>query len=342
MAGLGYILLGSVVKSYWTLFLVYLFISTGQSAGFFAPVMASVNQWFVRRRTQAISIVGASQRGAAFVAPPVLAFLVLRYGWQSTAIMVGVGMAIAILLVFWVFRPPPSGAAFRADLQSPETIPDNPAVRAGTPSRPASSGGHDFTVREAIKTSTFWLLVAAQGCRFIIQGSLMVHMVPIFVSRGLEEQSAANLLAVMAFISIPCVLLLGWAGDRFTLKRVAAAGTLSGAIGMALLAFGTEPWQLLPFAVLNGVADATFPVIISMTGEYFGRRSFATLRGIAQLFTSTFSFAATYLIGWVFDLTGGYRAALIPLVFVAAAGVPLFLAIRYPPVPHSTPPRSGS
>ena len=66
----------------------------------------------------------------------------------------------------------------------------------------------NFTVREALQTSPFWLLTIATGLRIVILSAINVHYVPIMVWKGLSEQRAAFLLGVQAFMSVPCQA--GW------------------------------------------------------------------------------------------------------------------------------------
>jgi MFS family permease len=353
LVGVGYILLATVVDGFWSLFLVYtVLISTGASAGFFAPFMASVNRYFVRRRTTAIGVVGTALRGANFLLTPLLAFMVLNLGWQRAAMIAGVVIMVTVLSLAWVNRPSPESMGQQPDGDKAGAEgQERRRLQAQRAARRRTQPAHDFTLRQALRTPTFWMLVLAQGCRFLVTGALMVHLVPILVWKGMDQQSAANMVGLVALVSVPAVLFFGWAGDRFSMHKVASLAALGGAAGLAILTFSTKPWHLYGFVVLHGIAEASFPVILSMTGEYFGRKNFATLRGTTQLFTAGGGFAATLLTGWIYDWTGAYTIALVPMVFVAAASVGFFFLIRYPRLPrgveaaaeetlHETP-RSG-
>ncbi len=60
----------------------------------------------------------------------------------------------------------------------------------------------DFTVREAIGTWAFWQLALSMGSRLFPKTALTVHMVPLMVWRGLEEQTAALLVGLFAFVQV--------------------------------------------------------------------------------------------------------------------------------------------
>lgn len=325
--GAGYILLGTVVNSYSSLLLVYLLlISTGASLGFFAPLMAAVNIWFVRRRTMALSLVNTFSRGSAFIVTPLLSFMVLSLGWQRASVIVGSAIMVTVFSAAWLHRRSPESMGLRPDGDT-----DAPAGPIAHRSRRAPI--HDFTVREALRTRTFWVLTTAQALRILVQGGLFVHLIPIMVWKGLERQEAANLLGLMAAAGVPAVLLFGWMGDRYNKKYVIAVGAASGALGLLVLALSTQTWHLFFYILLTGIADASFPVIVSISGDYFGRKSFATLRGISQFFTALGVFSTTIFAGWVYDRTESYQMAILPLAIVAAIAVPLFLLLRPPKPP---------
>lgn len=334
-AGLGYILLGTIVHNFTVLFLVYvLLISTGASTGFFAPLMAAVNIWFARKRTIALSIVNSFSRGSAFIVTPLLSFLVLTFGWERASLIAGVSIMVVVCPAALVHRRSPESMGLRPDGDSVGS--PGPAQRAarGHTGRYAGRSQVDFTTREALKTRAFWIMTIAQALRIMVQGGLFVHMIAILVWKGLERQEAANLLGLMAIAGVPAVLLFGWAGDRFNKNIVIAFGAIAGVLGLVILGISDKTWHLIPYVFFMGIADASFPVIVSLSGDYFGRRSFATLRGISQFFTAFGVFVTTIFAGWVWDKTGSYTAAILPLTGAAALAVPLFLILKPPKLPQ--------
>ncbi len=335
MCAVGYFVLGTMVDSFPKLLLVYLiFISTGASLGFFAPLMAAANNWFVRKRTVALSFTNMASRGSGFILTPFLSYMVLSIGWQSAAMVAAVAMVAVVFSVVWVHRPSPERMGLLPDGDPPTppgAVTDGRAGHGAVHRRPV---GADFTAKEALRTRAFWMLTAALSLRFLIGGGLAVHLIAILVWKGLDRQQAANMVGLMALIGIPAVLFFGWAGDRFTKKIVIAVGVTSGALGAWTLGLSTEIWHLYIYIVLNGIAEASFPVGVSLSGEYFGRKSFATVRGISQLFTSIAVFTGTVFAGWVWDQTGSYKGAIVPMAALTSLAIPLFLLLRPPPPPR--------
>ncbi len=67
MAGGGLLLL-SFAPNYWSFFFIYIFlVALGNNAGFFHPLSAAVNNWFIRQRGIGFSwITAAGGIGAVF------------------------------------------------------------------------------------------------------------------------------------------------------------------------------------------------------------------------------------------------------------------------------------
>lgn len=96
LAGAGFVIL-SQVGSFAGFVLSVLVASAGFSCGFGAVGMATVANWFIRRRTTALGLLMTGS-GAGGLMVPVLAWLIENHGWRAAALAVGV--------VIWLFGLP--------------------------------------------------------------------------------------------------------------------------------------------------------------------------------------------------------------------------------------------
>ena len=88
-----------------------------------------------------------------------------------------------------------------------------------------------------------------------------------------------------------------------------------GATGLVMLIVsGGTLWQLLVFASLFSFAEAVNGVAWSLIGDFFGRGSFATVRGGVSMAQGFASMGMPVFAGWVYDTTGSYYSALTPLI----------------------------
>ena len=203
-----------------------------------------------------------------------------NFGWRQAAF----GCGVTFLLVGW-----PLALLVRRSPESMGLLPDGDPVltpHGGSPETPPAQEEIDFTLRDALRTSSFWFLTTATAIRVIILSAINVHYVALMVWKGMTPQRAAFFLAAQAFMSLPSHLLFGWIGDKMNKPKLMSLCMLLATASMVLLANIHAEWAILVFTALFSVVESTFPVNWSTVGEYFGRKNFAKIRG-SMSFIST-------------------------------------------------------
>jgi sugar phosphate permease len=314
-AGVGFILLG-FTQSFATFLLVYVgVLSVGMNAGFNHGIGAAINNWFVRRKGFAMSITYMGQSIGGATITPAVAFIVLSAGWRTAAIVSGVIMlALTIPLSFVIRGTPESmGLLPDGDLEPPAARPAVLAAKTSRFSRHITTV--NFTIKEAFRTRSFWLLTLAMGLRIAATSGTNVHLVPLVVWKGQSEATGAFIVAFIAFIAIPLRAILGWIGDKWAKQKMVGITMFLGAAALVILLLpGGGLWRLLVFAALFAFPEGVIGMSWSLVGDFYGRKSFATLRGVANAAGSFLSAGTPVYLGWRFDVTGSYRDALIPMV----------------------------
>jgi MFS family permease len=81
------------------------------------------------------------------------------------------------------------------------------------------------------------------------------------------------------------------------------------------------------FTILFTLLDASFPIVWATVGDFFGRRYFATIRGMMSFFYMWGSFAGPVLAGAVYDRTQSYATVLwgLFIILLLATLLSLFL-----------------
>jgi MFS family permease len=333
LSGLGYMLLAGV-ESYAGFLIVYLgVISLSFSAGFMHSPMVLANSWFIRRRAFAMTLISSSIGIGGTLITPLLAFSVQTWGWRWGAFLAGIGLiVIGVPIALFAKRSP----------ESMGMLPDGTPSAGGESTAGKSSTAHgrldggsisaeEFTLKEAMRTSAFWMLILATTTRVGVFNSITVHFVPIMVWKGASEQQAAAMLAVMALLSLPAHLLVGWIADRMNKPVLMAACMIIGAVSIGFLAYGEGTWAPWIFVLLVTFVEAIFPVSWATVGDFFGRQSFATIRGTMSFFYLWGPALGPVITGAVYDRQQSYAPMMSAyLLSFLIAGV-LYALLR-PPV----------
>src|SRR5512145_2344739 len=135
------------------------------------------------------------------------------------------------------------------------------------------------------------------------------------VWRGVSEQRAAAMLAAMALMSLPSHLLIGWIADHVSKPRLMSLCMIIGAGSIFFLAYGEGEWALWVFTLLFTVIESIFPVGWATVGDFFGRKSFATIRGTMSFFYLWGPALGPVIAGAVYDSYESY-GPLMPVYLV--------------------------
>ena len=300
MSGVGFLMLGHT-PNIWAFALVYLgLVTLGSNIGFSYAMSALVNNWFYRRKALAMSSFQAIDSGLPAILVPVLAFTIAVWGWQSTSTAIGVILLVVIPpLALWIKNTPESmGLSMDGDLGFDKSkTPDTQRT-----SRTNWDPPIDYSVRSALRSMRYWMLLTATSLRLAAKGGVVVLIIPILVSKGTDAQTASYIYGFLLLITMPLYLMIGWLADRFQKNLVLAASVTSGAASYALIASPLEGlWVIMSFVGLFGIAEACAPTNWALLGEQFGRKSFGQLRGLVQLAQFPGALAAPVFAGWWAD-----------------------------------------
>ena len=345
-SGLGFILL-SLTSSYLYFLLVFVgLLSLGFRAGYNNALMPAINQWFRRRRGLAMAVAGMGSPLGGIIIAPAVGLLVVDIGWRPIAFASGALILVVVVpLALFVHRSPESRGML-PDGMKPATVTqglseiNRQQARASTFRIPA--GEPDFTAREAMTTAAYWLLVLAVGLRNTVHSGMQWLFVPIIVwflvGDGRAEDDASRIAALMlGLLSLSSLVLnpiVGWLGDNMSKQRLSALAMIGGALSVgALLNHSGAMWQVYLFVLLLSVSETANPLAWAIMGDFFGRRSYATLRGWQHLPDQLMSMSTPVWMGLIYDHTGSYYWALLPLAVIYSFAAVGYLLIPKPKQP---------
>ncbi|HEX2929222.1 MAG TPA: MFS transporter [Candidatus Binatia bacterium] len=330
LSGVGYMML-STVNSYYSLLFVYLgIISLSFSAGFMHSPMVLANSWFIRRRALAMTLISSAIGIGGTLITPLLALSVQAWGWRYGAFIAGIGLIIAGVPIALLIKRSPESMGLLPD-GAPSSVTETREQR-GTRSVDAHTpqGEIDFSLKQAMRTLAFWMLILATTTRVGVYNAITVHFVPIMVWRGASEARAAAMLATMALMSLPAHLLVGWIADYVYKPFLMAACMVVGAGALYILAYGEGEWALWTFTLLFTIVEAIFPVGWATVGDFFGRKSFATIRGSMSFFYLWGPALGPVITGAVYDRHQSYAPLMAALIVTSLVAAALYALLRRP------------
>ena len=338
ISGLGFILL-SFTQSYWYFMLIFIgMLSVGFRVGFNNATIPAINRWFLRKKSLAMAL-GSMGRGlGGAVITPLVAFMVFSFGWRPAALISGIViLAVAVPLATLVRRSPESMGLLPDGDTVPPVSRRNPAqagqVRAGSRGG-VLQGSVDFTTREAMKTRSYWLFAMAWGLSNAVNSGVTFQLVPLMVWAGTSQPKAALLLGLLSFGTMAFSPILGWLGDTWSKPKINAGAMVMGIAAMlVLLVSNGQLWQLALFALLLALSESSNALAWAIVGDFFGRSNYATMRGWLDLPDQLMSMSTPVWMGLIFDRTGSYYWAVVPLAVMYGLSALFYLTLPRPKSP---------
>jgi len=307
--GLAFASLGLLTNHLWHLYVVFLVLGIVGNGTAHLAYSRALATWFDRRRGTAFALLMTGGALGAIVLPAFTEMLIRVEGWRAAfailgAMVLGVGLPLG-----WRVRERDAIAKTRVEL----------ANVAGA------------TVREGLRSGSFWIIVAVLFCVSISQNGAITHLSALLTDRGISPEGGALAASAMGVAILVGRVITGWLLDRFFAPRVGFVLLLISALGAYVLAsarsmtMGVAAAAMIGFG-MGGEGDVT-PYLLA---KYFGVRSFSTLYGVTW---TAYAFAGAIgpmIMGKAFDATGSYETLLVELaVLTAVSGGLMLLLPRY-------------
>ena len=284
-----------------------------------------VSRWFVRRRGQATGFLFLSH-SLGMITFPLIAGLVLKYrGWEDAWIVLGV--------LVWILALGPVSMLVRQTPEEVGLLPDGdlPKPQARGAETSVVTEEQNWTLREAARTPTLWLLAMATGSLFLLQSGTNIHQGAYFLDQGLGVGVSAATLSLNAVFTGVGSIFWGWLVDRVPVRFTYAGVALMMAVALILFPMADTIVEALIVASIFGAAVGGILVVpVVAYANYFGRRSLSAIRGVTEPFVSLGQAIGALFSGIVYDVTGSYKDAFLVLSILGFATIAMLLATRAP------------
>lgn len=264
----------------WQLVLLWGFV-LGFGTGLTAMVLGATvaTRWFVQRRGLVVGLLTASTATGQLVFLPLLAALTEQVGWRAAMTFVLGMIALAALGILALMRDRPVDVGL-APFGATQIVP----APAQASSLGAMLASPIVALRDAAKTSTFWILFGTFFvCGASTNGLVQTHFVALCGDYGMAAVTAASVLAVIGIFDFLGTVGSGWLSDRYDSRWLLF--WYYGLRGLSLL--------FLPFTDFSFYGLSIFAI-------FYGLDWVATVPPTIKIAADRFGEKATLVFGWVF------------------------------------------
>ena len=335
---LGLILMNSI-DSLWAFYVVWgVIVGTGANISFSIPLEKAITNWFVKKRGTAL---GLRWMFSGLFVLPLISWLIITQGWRITCVIGGVVMLFVGLPLTWFFirdkRPEYYGLLPDGATVEEETADTSRMIERGI-EYATEVQEVEFTLRQAMRTPVYWLLILAQTAGYGVAGAVMIiHIIPFLTDMGLDPLKAATVVTILGLFSIASRFITGFLSDRVRtshLRFLFGGLILLKAVGFTIFLLNQTIDMIYPFIIIYNIGEGASLTLMSIIrARYFGRKAFGSIRGSSMLIGMPVSIVAPIYAGWVYDTTGSYITAFILATALIVFSVVLLFLARPPKPP---------
>jgi MFS family permease len=265
------------------------------------PISVLIAKVFRERRSLAFGIF---RMGPGISGPmvPLVGWMIGSWGWRTAAVISGcvllaVGLPLACVIKKIYSQ---EEAAIVTAENSAANLKDSAHI----------SNDPQFTLKEALRHRSFWLLSVAMGMRHLVTEGVSVHFVILLVDRGWSTEAASTLLGISALIGAPARIGMGWLGDLLDKRRLVMGLLLALSISVLLMGYTAEAVVFTTCMIVYSLAYGGLAALQEpIRADYFGTRAFATIQGMSRSVVTAGTFLGPIIAGFFYDVTKSYTIA---------------------------------
>lgn len=298
-----------------------------------------LGEWFKDFRGRAAGLCALGGTASVLLIPQVNNWLINEFGWRNTWIILGAGVAAALVLPAILFlrnRPEPLGLLPDWKYPCRESVPEASEALLSTDGEDvtdeATQADESFTVGEAIRCPAFWKLASVVATVALVGTGLVFHQVSILAEQNVSRSMALGSLGVQAAAATISTLVTGYLMDRVAARYLLVASMFVEVLAILLLLFLPSPKWVVLYAALLGLHGG----IIRSAGSivwinFFGRKHQGAIQGISMSIMVLAAALGPVPLATVHDSMGTYAPALWAfLLLPALSGFAVLSA--HPPV----------
>jgi MFS family permease len=313
----------------WQLYLAYaiLFGLGGSLCGMLAMTTIA-NNWFVKKRALALSILLTAGGLGGLVMVPFIMSIINQFGWRNAYLLIAAmvfGLLVILPGILVVNKPEDLG-------QVPDGVRNRDEMDVSSSTQKQQDTPVDFTAFEALKTPAFWYLTVFATTFMIGLQGFMLHQVAFLLDIKISSAVAAAAYSFFIGVSAAGRLGMGFLGIKLPTRPLAIIAMLIMILGMTIVLWAkTLPMIFLYNLLIGAGMGATYVAIMNLMPLYFGRTHYPRIMGYAMPPITILGSLGSPLTGWIRDITGSYQTAWELAIGILTVGF-ISLILARPPV----------
>ncbi len=299
------------VEHRWQLFVVYMFYSLGWSASGMGPVTTVVTRWFQVRRASALAIASTGLSMGGIVVTPFIKWILDSQGIHNGSPW--------LALIWFCGTVPVTLFLLRAFPQPYGWLPD------GARAEPGQVGDISGTpLNEAVRTKFFRAVAIGYIFALGAQVGGALQLVKLVEER--TDRSTATLATIiLSSMSIISRFVAGRIIPRVDMTKFTVGLAIVQGLSLASMALNESRIGLLLSIALFGITIGNMVMMQSLLiAERFGVRDYPRIAARSGLISFSGTALGPLLLGWLYDVAGGYRSSYLAAAACSLIGATMF------------------
>jgi len=303
-------------NSYLPLLISYFFVGIGVALSTLLPASMVVANWFQEKRGTAMGVTIAGVAFGGMLMVQVVTAVIRISGWRAAYVAIALPIVLIVIpTVALIIKTRPPGHA-----------PGSEAARAA---QLVASELDGFTLAEAVRTRSFWLVALAGFLFAFTVYGILTQLIVYLLGVGYPPATAAIVLSVILGLNGVGKVLCGLVADRIGARLSLALAFAGIACGIFLLFGSRETGVLASFLLVYGpVWGAPLVLIPLITIESLGLKHYGSLAGFVRAADAAGAVLGPITLGRIFDVTKSYNPAFGLCIVCAVAGDAATLGCR--------------
>ena len=299
------------VEHRWQLFAVYIFYSLGWSASGMGPITTVVTRWFHVRRAGALAIASTGLSMGGIVVTPFIKWILDSQGIHNGSPW--------LALIWFCGTVPVTLFLLRAFPQPYGWLPD------GARAEPGQVGDISGTpLNEAVRTKFFRAVAIGYIFALGAQVGGALQLVKLVEERT-NRSTATFATIVLSSMSIISRFAAGRVIPKLNMTRFTVGLAAMQGISLASIGLIHNRVGLLIAIGLFGITIGNMVMMQSLLlAERFGVRDYPRIAARSGLISFSGTAFGPLLLGWLYDVAGGYRSSYLAAGVCSIIGATLF------------------